>query len=370
MHVHLREPGDEYKEDIASGGEAALAGGFTSVCCMPNTDPPNDNRAVTEYILRRAAEADRVRVFPVGAITKGRKGERLAEMAEMAEAGIVAVSDDGDCVAHAGLMRRALEYARTFNLPVIQHCEDLNLSHRAPMHEAVNSCRAGLGSQPAAAESVMVGRDIILCRMTGARYHVAHVSTAESVELIRSAKAEGISITAEAAIHHLHFTDEHCLTYDTNTKVNPPLRAREDMAALRAALKDGTIDALVSDHAPHAPTEKELEYDYAAFGMVGLETALPLGLKLADQNIVGLKDLVRLWTTGPAGILGLDLGSLKPDMPGDVTVVDPTMNWKVTIESLRSKSHNTPLLGMRVKGRAVLTAVGGRVLHEITESGE
>lgn len=368
MHTHLREPGFEYKEDIASGTAAAVCGGFTAVACMPNTEPANDCRAVTELILRSAAKAGMARVYPVGAMTKGRQGKQLAEMAEMAEAGAVAVSDDGSCVANAGLMRRVMEYARTFDLLAIQHCEDAELSRGASMNEGPSSTRAGLPSQPGACESIMVARDIILCRLTGARYHVAHVSTAESVELVRRAKAEGLPVTAEATLHHLTYTDELCLSYDTNTKVNPPLRSRSDRDALRKALLDGTIDALVSDHAPHASTEKALEYDLASFGIIGLQTSLPLGLKMVEEGVVTLMQLVRLMTTGPASVLGLPLGTLKPESPADVTVVDPGAEWTVGPETIVSKSYNTPLLGQKVKGKAVLTVVQGRIVHEAEPS--
>ncbi len=367
IHTHLREPGQEYKEDISSGCAAAAAGGFTTICCMPNTEPVNDCAAVTRYILEKAEKAGLCRVLPVGAMTKGRKGESLAEIGEMVESGCVAVSDDGDGVGNGGLMRRILEYAKTFGVPAIQHCEDIKLSRHAPMHEGVMSTRAGLAAQPAVAETAMLYRDLELVRLTGARYHAAHISCAESVELIRRAKKMGLPVTAEVTIHHLTFTDELCLEYDTNTKVNPPLRTKEDRDALRKGFADGTIDALVTDHAPHTSIEKGLEYDYAAFGIVGLETALPLGLALVEEGIVELKRLVEAWTSVPAKILGIQAGSLAPGSSADVAVVDPNEKWIVKPETLRSKSSNTPLLGKEVQGRVKTTIFKGVVSHPVVE---
>ena len=365
IHTHLREPGQEYKEDIASGSEAAAAGGFTTVCCMPNTEPVNDCRAVTRLILEKAEKAGACRVLPVGAMTKGRRGESLAEMGEMVESGCVAVSDDGDGVANGGLMRRVLEYAKTFGVPAIQHCEDVQLSHRAPMHEGVLSTRAGLAAQPSVAETSMLYRDLELVRITGARYHAAHISCAESVELIRRAKDMGLPVTAEVTVHHLTFTDALCMSYETNTKVNPPLRTEEDREALRQGLADGTIDAVVTDHAPHTSIEKALEYDYASFGILGLETAVPLGLSLVAKGALELKRLVEAWTVGPASVLGIEAPSLAAGSRGDVTVVDPEMAWKVTPEVLKSKSSNTPVLNQEIKGRAVATVFRGRLVHRV-----
>lgn len=367
IHTHLREPGQEYKEDIASGSSAAAAGGFTTICCMPNTEPANDCGAVTRLILEKAERAGLCRVLPVGAMTKGRKGESLAEIGEMVECGCVAVSDDGDGVADGGLMRRVLEYAKTFGVPAIQHCEDKRLSHRAPMHEGIMSTRAGLAAQPSCAETSMLYRDLELVRLTGARYHAAHISCAESVELIRRAKAMGLPVTAEVTIHHLTFTDELCMDYDTNTKINPPLRTKEDREALRKGFADGTIDALVTDHAPHTSIEKALEYDYAAFGIMGLETAVPLGLSLVEQGVVELKRLVQAWTSGPAKILGLQAGSLAPGSLGDVVVIDPAKTWIIKSDELRSKSSNTPLLGKEVKGRVETTIFGGTFSHPVAK---
>ncbi len=364
LHVHLREPGHEYKEDIASGARAAAAGGFTTICCMPNTNPPNDNRSVTELIVRRAREAAVVRVHPVGAISKGLKGESLAEMAEMKDAGIVAVSDDGMPVMNADLMRRALEYARTFGLCVVQHAEDKQLSAGGVMNEGPAATRAGLRGQPPAAESVMVARDLELVAWTGARYHVAHISTAAAVRAVREAKRRGLPVTAEATPHHLTLTDVACCGYDTSTKVAPPLRGEEDRQAVREALADGTIDCIATDHAPHAAQEKDLEYDQAAFGMVGLETALGLGLKLVDDKVLTLPMLIRRLTVGAAKVFGLVGGTLKKGAPADVTVFDPEARAVVAPDQFRSKSRNSPFRGWELRGRVTHTIVGGQVVFE------
>jgi dihydroorotase len=363
LHTHLREPGQEYKEDIATGTRAAAAGGFTAVCAMPNTVPVNDTRAVTELIVKRAAEVGVVRVYPVGAISKGSKGESLAEMGELKEAGCVAVSDDGHPVMNAELMRRAMEYARTFGLTIVQHCEDLTLSAGGSMNEGVVSTRAGIRAQPAAAESSMVARDIELCALTGARYHVAHISSAESVRLVREAKKRGLPVTCEVTPHHLTLTDEACATYDTHCKCNPPLRAAEDVEAVRVGLADGTIDAVATDHAPHSPVEKDVEFEQAAFGVVGLETAVPLVLDLVHEGRLSPADFVRRLSVGPAAAFGLRGGSLAEGRLADVTVIDPEVTWTVKPARLRSKSHNTPFSGRKMKGRVTLTIVGGRIVY-------
>ncbi len=368
LHVHLREPGQEYKEDIASGGRAAVAGGFTTVCCMPNTVPPNDTRAVTDLIIRRAREVGLARVRPVGAISKGLKGESLAEMAEMKDAGIVAVSDDGKPVMNAGLMRRALEYAATFGLPVVQHAEDLTLSAGGVMNEGEVATRAGLRGQPPSAESVMVARDLELVAWTGARYHVAHLSAARSAALVRDAKRRGLPVTCEVTPHHLTLTDEACAAYDTRCKCAPPLRSPADRGALLEALADGTIDVIATDHAPHSPVEKDLEFDDAAFGMIGLETALPLILRLVDDGVISLPRAVALFTASPARCFGLDregVGRLAEGAPADVTVFDPGRAWTASRAELRSKSLNTPFADRELRGRAVLTLVGGKVVHDL-----
>jgi dihydroorotase len=362
IHVHLREPGHEYKEDIVSGGWAAAAGGFTTVCCMANTNPVNDCRAVTDLIVRRAREASPVRVLPIGAATKGLKGESLAEIGEMKDAGIVAVSDDGRPIMNADLMRRALEYTRTFGLTLVQHAEDLNLAHGGSMNEGNASTRAGLSGQPSCAESVMVARDLELVAWTGARYHVAHLSTAASVRLVRDAKKRGLPVTAEVTPHHLTLSDAACCSYDTSTKCAPPLRTENDIAALKEGLADGTIDCIATDHAPHAAQEKEVEYDQAAFGMIGLETALALALKLVDEKVLTLAELVRKLTAGAARVFELPAGTLAKGAAADVVVFDPAAEWTVDRARGRSKSKNTPFHGWPVRGRVLHTIVGGRVI--------
>jgi len=364
MHVHLREPGFEYKETIQTGVAAALAGGFTSLACMANTEPVNDSAAVTQYILDRARIAQGARVYAIGALSQGMKGERLAEIGEMRRAGIVAVSDDGRPVMDAALMRRALEYASMFGLPVIVHEEDRHLAEGGAMNEGVTALRLGLGGIPAAAEEVMIARDVALARVTGGRLHVAHVSTRGAVALVRQAKAEGLPVTAEATPHHLFLTEEAVEGYGTNAKMAPPLRTREDVAALRAALADGTIDAIATDHAPHHTDEKDVEFDHAANGVVGLETALPLALRLVAEGVLDLPTLVARLTTGPARILGLPAGTLAPGAAADVTLVDPERRWRVEARAFRSKGRNTPFEGWDMTGRAVAVLVGGRLVHD------
>jgi dihydroorotase len=364
MHVHLREPGYEYKETVQTGVAAALAGGFASVACMANTEPPNDSAAVTQYILDRARIARGARVHPIGALSLGLRGEQLAEIGEMHRAGIVAISDDGRPVMNAALMRRALEYSRMFGLPVIVHEEDRDLAAGGAMNEGVTALRLGLRGIPAAAEDVMVARDVALARLTGGRLHVAHVSTAGAVALVRAAKAEGLPVTAEVTPHHLFLTEEAVAGYGTNAKMAPPLRARADVDALRAALADGTIDAIATDHAPHHHDEKEVEFDQAANGVVGLETALPLALRLVAEGVLPLPALVARMTTGPARILGLPAGTLAPGAPADLTLVDPERRWRVDARAFRSKSRNTPFDGWEMTGRAVAVLVDGRLVHD------
>ncbi|HXJ20224.1 MAG TPA: dihydroorotase [Polyangia bacterium] len=363
LHAHLREPGQEYKEDVATGSRSAAAGGFTAVCAMPNTTPTNDTRAVTELILERARQVGLVRVYPVGAITKGLAGEALAEMAELKEAGCVAVSDDGRPVMNAELMRRAMEYARTFGLTIIQHCEDLSLSAGGAMNEGPVATRAGIRAQPASAESAMVARDLELCALTGARYHVAHVSSADSIRLIAAAKQRGLPVTCEVTPHHLTLTDEACGRYDTNAKCNPPLRGGADVAALRAALADGTIDAVATDHAPHSPVEKEVEFEQAAFGMIGFETAVPLVMELVRVGALSPSAFVSRMSAAPAKLFGLPGGTLADGAPADVTVIDPEAAWTLNPAELRSRSRNTPFGGRALRGRAVMTIVGGAIVH-------
>ncbi len=360
LHVHLREPGLEYKEDIRSGTAAAVAGGFSTVCCMPNTEPVNDHRAVTDLILARAREAGLARVCPIAAVTHDLKGEALTEMGEQRAAGAVAVSDDGEPVTRGGIMRRGLEYAHTFGLPLVNHCEDLSLSRRAAIHEGEVSAWTGLRSQPASAEVVMLARDLTLCAETGARYHAAHVSTAESVTLVRQAKARGLPVTAEVTVHHLALTHEANRTFDPNTKCNPPLRTEADRQACLQGLRDGTLDAIVTDHAPHTENDKAVEFEEAPFGVIGLETALPVLLQLVQRGELDLATVVRRLTAGPAACFGLPGGALQEGGPADVTLVDLEMDWTIQPEHFQSRSRNTPFAGWAVKGRAVTTIVGGR----------
>jgi dihydroorotase len=362
MHVHLREPGEEYKETIETGTRAAVQGGFTAVACMPNTQPVNDNASITRFILDQARAANLARVHPVAAISMASLGEQLSEYGDQKAAGVVAVSDDGKPVMNAMLMRRALEYARTFGLPVISHAEDLELRGEGVMHEGRISLELGLRGIPAAAEAVMVFRDITLASLTGCRLHIAHVSTAAAVELIRRAKAAGISVTAETAPHYFSLTDEAVYGYDTNAKVNPPLRPAADQAAIKAGLKDGTLDAIASDHAPHTSLEKDLEFQAAAFGLIGLETSLGLSLKLVHDGVLSLLQLVAKMSLNPARILGVPGGSLKVGSPADLTLIDLNRSWTVDTQKFASKSRNCPFHGWALKGQAVMTFVGGRIV--------
>jgi dihydroorotase len=365
LHVHLRQPGHEYKETIASGTAAAAAGGFTAVVCMPNTSPVNDSRAVTELILETAAKEASARVYPVGSITMGLKGAELTEMAELQDAGCVAVSDDGRPVVDSRLMRRALEYAETFALPVICHSEDLSLSAGGHMHEGPTSTRLGITGIPAQAEVLAVERDLALAGLSGARVHIAHVSCAGSVEAIKRAKTQGIRCTAETAPHYLALTDEDVGEYDTDFKMNPPLRSAEDRLAVRQGLAQGVIDMVATDHAPHSVLEKEVEFDQAAFGIVGLETALGVMLHLINAGVLDLAGLIQRMSAAPAKALGLAGGSLTKDGPADVTVINPDLPWKVDPGDFRSLSRNTPFAGWELPGRAVLTICGGRITHRL-----
>jgi dihydroorotase len=361
MHVHLREPGFEYKETIASGTAAAKAGGFTTVCCMPNTNPVNDNRSVTEFILSQAAQEAAARVFPIGAITKGSKGEELSEMGELRAAGCVAVSDDGRPVMNAAIMRRAMEYARVFDLLVISHCEDSSLSDKGVMNEGFVSTELGLRGIPRSAEDVMTARDISLAEMSGSRVHIAHVSTAGSVDLLRAAKARGVQITAETCPHYFTLTDEAVRGYNTMAKMNPPLRTAGDVAAIKQGLKDGTIDVIVTDHAPHGMDEKSGEFDYAPFGIVGLETALGLSFQLVKEKVLTLKELICKLSFNPASVLKIGKGTLQTGADADITIIDTDLEWTVDSSLFRSKSKNTPFNGLKLKGKAVQTIVGGSV---------
>lgn len=365
LHTHLREPGQEYKETIASGAAAAVAGGFTSVCAMPNTDPVNDNPAVTSFIVEQAVAAGLANVFPVGAITKGSKGEELAEMGEMKRAGIVAVTDDGHPVPSPGLMRRAMEYARGFDLTVMDHCDDKTLAAGGVMHEGEWSLRLGLRGRPALAEESDAMRDCALAELTGARVHLAHVSTRGAVEAVRRARERGADVTCEVAPHHFALTDAACEGFDTQTKMNPPLRSREHLDAILEAIADGTVDAVATDHAPHHADEKEIEFDHAAFGITGLETAVGLALdRLVHGGRVTLERLVELFSTNPARIFRLEgRGTLRPGSFGDVTVLDPDLSWTFDAARSRSKSRNTPFGGWTFRGAAVATIVGGRLVY-------
>ncbi len=365
LHTHLRAPGQEYKETIATGAAAAVAGGFTSVCAMPNTDPVNDNPAVTSFIVEQAAAARLANVFPVGAITKGSKGEELAEMGEMKRAGIVAVTDDGRPVPSPGLMRRALEYARGFDLTVMDHCDDKTLAAGGVMHEGEWSLRLGLRGRPALAEESDAMRDCALAELTGARVHLAHVSTRGAVEAVRRAKGKGLEVSCEVTPHHFALTDAACEGYDTNTKMNPPLRSREHLDAILEAIADGTVDAIATDHAPHHRDEKELEFDHAAFGITGLETAVGLALeRLVRPGLIGLERLVELCSVNPARIFKLEgRGTLRPGAHGDVTILDPDLRWTFDASASKSKSRNTPFDGWAFHGAAVATIVAGRVVY-------
>jgi dihydroorotase len=365
LHVHLREPGQEYKEDIETGTRAAAAGGFTTICCMPNTKPVNDQRAITELIVRRAREVGAVHVRPIGAISQGLEGKLLADIAEMKEAGIVAISDDGRPVMNAGLLRRAFEYAKTFDLPLVQHAEDLDLSEGGAMNEGAVATRIGIKGQPACAESAMVGRDLEIVEWTGARYHVAHVSTARTVALVRDAKRRGLPVTCEVTPHHLALTDEACSHYDTRTKVMPPLRTAADQEALLEALADGTIDAIATDHAPHSGVEKDVEFECAAPGMLGLETALPILLDFVRMGVLDERRVIAAFTGGPARVFGLAGGSLAVGSIADLTVIDPERAMTLTPDALHSKSKNSPFLGQKLAGRAVLTFVEGRMVYDL-----
>ncbi|MBD0305228.1 MAG: dihydroorotase [Nitrospiraceae bacterium] len=366
LHVHLREPGFEYKETIHTGTAAAVAGGFTSVCCMPNTNPVNDNQAITEFILDRARAAGTARVFPIGAITKGSDGKELAEIGDLRRAGCVAISDDGKPVMNSLIMRRAMEYALAFDLPIIDHCEDLHLSEGGCMNEGLVSTQLGLQGIPAAAEDIMVARNLALAKLTGARLHLAHLSTAGSVRMVREAKANGIRLTAEACPHHFTLTEEAVRGFNTLAKMNPPLRGWEDVQAIKEGLRDGTIDAIATDHAPHAAQEKQQEFAPAPNGLIGLETAFPWTLALVEEGVLSLEAAVAKLTTGPAQAFSLDKGTLAPGADADVVIVDPAESWDIDPSRFRSKGRNSPFTGWKVKGKVYMTLVGGRLVYDLT----
>jgi dihydroorotase len=361
IHVHLREPGAEEAETIRTGGEAAVAGGFTAVAAMPNTKPPNDNASTTQFIVTEARRSSPARVFPIGAITMGQQGEKLAEIGEMVEAGIVGISDDGKPVMNARLFRRAMEYSMMFDLPVIQHCEDLDLSAGGVMNEGIVSTRLGLMGIPGAAEDAIVARDLILAEVTRARYHVAHISTAGAVGMVREARAAGLNVTAEVAPHHFTLTDGAVAGYDTHAKMQPPLRAETDVTAVIAGIKDGTIDAIATDHAPHHADLKMLEFDRAPFGITGLETAV--GLTTTKLGLP-VSRLVELFSTNPQKIMKVDGWGLYEGSRADLTILDMDREWTFDVGLSRSLSRNSPFDGWEMKGKAVATIVGGEVIYE------
>jgi dihydroorotase len=362
IHVHLRDPGLEYKEDIASGTLSAVTGGFTAVACMPNTNPVNDNQTVTSHILDKAAKEGHCRVFPIASITKGLKGESLTEMGELKDLGVYAVSDDGRPVSNPQLMRRAMEYARPFDMTIVSHAEDLDLVGSGVMNEGPVSTELGLKGIPWVAEDAATSREAMLAEFTGAHLHVAHVSTKGSIDIVRQAKKRGVNITCEAAPHHFTLTDEAVRGYNTNAKMNPPLRSHEDREAVRQGIADGTVDAIATDHAPHHIDEKNVEFAIAMNGIVGLETALPLTLKLVAEGLIDLPKAVELLSSGPARALNLPVGQLEEGGVADVTVIDPNLDWTVEAQELASKSKNTPFDGWQMKGAAVCTIVAGKIV--------
>ncbi len=367
LHTHLREPGQEDLETIATGALSAVAGGFTAVCAMPNTDPVCDNQGVVGFVVSQAQRAGKARVYPIGAISLGQKGQQLAEFGELVAAGAVAVSDDGHPVMSSHLMRTALEYAKVFGIPVADHCEEMSLAEGGAMHEGIVSTRLGLKGIPAAAEEIMVARDILLAELTGGHVHLCHMSTRGSVALIQRAKEKGLRVTAEACPHHFTLTHDACDGFNTNAKMNPPLREDADREAIREALRDGTIDVIATDHAPHHYDAKEREFDQAPNGIIGLETAFPLAnAELVGSGLLTLAQLVERMSTVPARIFGLPGGSLAKGAPADVVVLDPEVEWTVDPSAFRSKSRNTPFAGRSVRGRAIVTIVRGQVVYRQT----
>jgi len=364
MHVHFRDPGYEYKEDIESGSMSAAAGGFTAVACMPNTNPPIDNSALVEYVKTKASKVGKVKVLPIGCVSKGQRGEEITEMGDMAKAGAVAFSDDGRPIANSSLMRKAMVYAAMFDKVIIDHCEDPSLFEGGQINEGRVSTLLGLAGIPRASEEIMVARDILLAREMQTPVHIAHISTKGAVELVRWAKQEGVRVTCEVAPHHLTLTEEAVMGYNTYAKVNPPLRTQEDIDALLEGLSDGTIDAIATDHAPHHVDEKDVEFDKAAFGMVGLETALGVILtKVVGKKGISLNTVIQKMTHGPAKVLGLDMGTLKAGNLADITVIDLEREWTVDKDKFFSKGRNTPFHGLKLKGKAVMTIVDGKIVY-------
>jgi dihydroorotase len=373
MHVHLREPGQEHKETVATGTAAAVTGGFTAVACMPNTDPVNDNAGVTEYILKKAADANLARVYPIGAVSRGQKGEQLADIAELKQAGCVALTDDGRPVATALLMRRALEYAGMYNLPVIEHCEDPTLVADGVAHEGPQAAALGLRGMPGEAESIMALRDISLAELTGGVVHIAHMSARQTLDAVRYGKARGARVTCEVTPHHIVLTDDRLAApepYDTNVKMNPPLREARDRDAMLQGLADGSVDAIATDHAPHHYDEKRVEFDRAPFGITGLETAVSLCLdRLVHGGTISIARLVELLSVNPARILRVPGGSLTEGAPADVTILAPDLRVTVSAARMRSKSKNTPFDGWQLRGGVAATIVGGRAVFVNEEVG-
>ncbi len=368
LHVHLREPGREDEETIESGSKTAAAGGFTAICCMPNTDPINDSPTVTKYICEEAQQRGVTRIFPIGAISMGSAGERLAEIGEMVSAGAVGISDDGKPVMNGQLMRRAMEYSLPFKIPVIEHCEDLHLSAKGSMNEGYYSTVLGLKGISRTAEDAMASRDILLAELTGAHIHIAHLSTQGALELVRAAKQKGIHVTCEVTPHHFTLADAACCGYDTNTKMNPPLRTQKDIEALVEGIVDGTVDCVATDHAPHNPNEKMLEFDCAPFGIIGLETALSLALtQLYHTGKISLKRLVELFSTNPAKIINKSLGTLNVGAEADVTVFGLDREWEYDVNQTLSKSRNSPFHGAKLKGRVTTTIMAGKVVYQAPE---
>lgn len=364
IHVHLREPGFEHKETIRTGTLSAAAGGFTSIACMPNTDPINDNASVTDYILLKARTEGIINVLPIGAITKSEEGNELAEIGEMYKAGCVAISDDGMPVTNSNLMRRAMEYVKAFNLPVIVHAEDKYLSDDGVMNEGKTSTLLGLKGIPNASEEVMIARDIFLSELTGTDLHICHVSTEGSVRVIREAKKRGVKVTAEATPHHFLLTDEEVYNYNTNAKMNPPLRTSKDVKAIIKGLKDGTLDVIATDHAPHSEDEKNVEFDSAPFGIVGLETALPLSLKLVEDKILTISQVIEKFTINPANIVNSDKGTLKKNKVADITIYDPKEEYLIDKNNFYSKGKNTPFQDWKVRGKVKYTIVSGKIVYK------
>lgn len=371
IHVHFREPGDESEETIASGSASSVAGGFTSTACMPNTQPPLDDEASIDFVYQQAARANLCNVYPVGAVTKARKGESLAEIGQMVRAGAVGFSDDGSGVGSTGTMLKALQYVMMFDKPILQHAEDESIAAGGVMNGGPTATRLGLPGISGVAEELMIQRDLTLVRETGARYHVCHISTARAIELVRQAKAAGLPVTTEITPHHLLLTDVACTTYDTNYKMNPPLRAEEDVAAGRDGVVDGTIDCLVTDHAPHGLQEKELEFLEAPFGIIGLECALPLYARaLIEPGLLDWPALIEKMTINPARVLSLPKGTLSVGADADITLIDPDLTWTISVRDFESRSRNCPFDGWEVKSRAVMTIVGGRIKYRLDENGK